>query len=191
MDAQEPRRSRVDKRPQNVHGPRSLPLSRPSAGATRPALRTNQFWRTTGPDNVVCGDFAEIWPQPGFRTGRGGPSQRRDWESGRRDTVSVQDSVVARRVAEALLEMRHQRPGRQASAERDHAGPAVDALPSCPHGDSALSCASCRHVGSDAPHRPRELSGVMKTADDCVHADHAPPAAALRSPPSESRPAHG
>jgi hypothetical protein len=44
--------------------------------------------------------------------------------------------------------------------------------------------------GSDAPIVLEELSGVMKTADDCVHADHGRPAAALRPPPSESRPTH-
>jgi hypothetical protein len=61
---------------------------------------------------------------------------------------------------------------------------------SCTHGDSALSRASCRHVGSDARHSPREVEPREETADDRFHADHRPPPAALRPPPSASRPTH-
>ena len=43
---------------------------------------------------------------------------------------------------------------------------------------------------ADAPPRPRGIEGREETADDHVHADHGPFAAALRSPASESRPAH-
>ena len=60
--------------------------------------------------------------------------------------------------------------------------------PSCPSGHSAVLRLRRRHVGSDAPPVPHELSVVMKTTDDCVHAAHGPLAKALRPPPSESRP---
>ena len=41
-----------------------------------------------------------------------------------------------------------------------------------------------------APHRPRGVERREQTADDHVHADHGPPAAALRPPASASRPTH-
>ena len=63
-------------------------------------------------------------------------------------------------------------------------------LAELPHGHSALCRASCRHAGSDAPHRPRGVERREETADDRFHADHGPPAAALRPPPSASRPTH-
>jgi len=62
--------------------------------------------------------------------------------------------------------------------------------PSCAHGHSALSRASCRHVGSDAPPSFQGIERREETADDRVHADDGPLAAALRSPPSRSRPTH-
>ena len=49
---------------------------------------------------------------------------------------------------------------------------------SCPHGPSALSRASCRHAGG-FPHRFRGVERREETADDQVHADHGPFAAAL------------
>src|SRR5437667_116525 len=61
---------------------------------------------------------------------------------------------------------------------------------SCPQGHSALSRATCRHGAADAPHRPRGVEQHEGTADDHVYADHGPPAAPLRPPPSESRPTH-
>ena len=45
-------------------------------------------------------------------------------------------------------------------------------------------------TAADAPHRPRGVERHEGTADDHVHADHGPPAAPLRPPPSESRPTH-
>src|SRR2546427_3997667 len=43
---------------------------------------------------------------------------------------------------------------------------------------------------ADAPHRPGGVERREGTADDHFHADHGPPAAALRPPASESRPTH-
>src|ERR1700676_3277809 len=38
----------------------------------------------------------------------------------------------------------------------------VEKLRSCPHGPSALSCASCCHAGGRSPSSPSRLSGVRK-----------------------------
>ena len=47
---------------------------------------------------------------------------------------------------------------------------------------------SSRRLGRS--HRPRGVERREETADDRFHADHGPPAATLRPPPSASRPTH-
>jgi hypothetical protein len=64
-----------------------------------------------------------------------------------------------------------------------------DIQPSCPQGHSVLSRASGRHARRTL-HRPRGVERRVRTADDHPHADHGPPAAALRPPASASRPTH-